>query len=153
MKDAPIHDVQHLSEKQWFSMVMKNRKEAEKAGNLMAVARCDELLARRMNLLPETPQRQAELDAAKKKEIRIICLMRHHPQVLELINRLLAEGETYPDVYSKAENRPQEDPMPPQASGKKQSPSIDRASSQFGIPENFSGNSEVNDGHSNNTNL
>ena len=97
MRNKPIKDAQHLSEKAWFEMVLKNREAAQEAGNLAVVARCDELLGRRMNLLPESPERKKVLSEAERKEAQILAWLRFHPRVCAVVDELLAErGNTTP---------------------------------------------------------
>jgi hypothetical protein len=88
MKNKPIHDSEHLSEKQWFEQVMANREKAQEAGNLAVVARCDELVARRLNIIPERGKRRKELDTIERQEVRILAMLRLDPRVKLVVDEI-----------------------------------------------------------------
>lgn len=143
--------VHHIyDEDDWFKEMLRLKDAAEEEGNMAACARFSELIAKRKGfVMLELPERQKELDDAQQQEARRIALIRYNPQVIELVDRLIANGEiplrnqekTYPDVYNKAENATKGDPIAPPAVGERLVPSTEKTSGQFGVPEKFLGNS------------
>ena len=96
-----IYGEQEWSPERVMTNIAANRAKADQKGDLATVARCDELMAKRLGLLSdrvitsrETPERQRVLDEAKRKMAERLAILLMDPMRGESIEPAVAAAIT-----------------------------------------------------------